>query len=77
MQCKKPELDLITQLSPKFDFPDVADTRERSFKSETLSSNDALIYFSSINRPALMAADYGLNGAKPAAIKSALMNLSV
>jgi hypothetical protein len=28
-------------------------------------------------RPALKAADSGLNGAKPAAIKSALMNLSV
>ena len=32
---------------------------------------------SSIKRPALKAADSGLNGAKPAAIKSALMNRSV
>ena len=32
---------------------------------------------SNIRRPALKDADSGLNGAKPAAIKSALMNLSV
>ena len=44
-QRKKPKLDLITQLLPKFDFPHVANTRERSFKSETLSSEHALINF--------------------------------